>query len=134
MSKRTKNCRRKARDLAHNNKEYILLSRELAGDCLWCSRHDGENEKGSHSKWGKKRAMKNYYATGKTRSLPKSFGHHTAYQADGISNFADEWDTYWKAYYDSDWKTYDSLEKFMREREKMGARLLGEPIIRKFRQ
>lgn len=65
MSRRTSRNRKKARKLAHNNREYILYSRMMRGDCIWCPRHDKENLSGSHSRWGKKEASKRKYFDGK---------------------------------------------------------------------
>ncbi len=53
---------------AHNNKEWVRISREHSGDCTYCPPNAGENQHGSHSQWGRKRAMKREYATGKGRS------------------------------------------------------------------
>lgn len=76
--------RAKARRSAHNNREYILFSRLAAGDCTFCPRHDGENIRGSHSKWGKKRAAKCQYATGNGRKAPKNYRDHFSYKNAGI--------------------------------------------------
>jgi hypothetical protein len=78
--------RAKARRMAHNNREYILLSRMSNGDCLFCPRHDGENARGRHAKWGKKRAAKTEYALGKTRKPPKTHRRGYTYQCQGISD------------------------------------------------
>jgi len=76
--------RAKARRQAHNNREYILFSRLGSGDCLYCPRHDGENMRGEHSRWGKKRAPRREYTTGKARSAPKSYRRGYTYQSAGI--------------------------------------------------
>ena len=81
--------RAKARRLAHNNREYILLSRSACGDCLYCPRHDGENMHGEHSKWGKKRAPRRAYTTGKARRAPKTYNRGYTYQCLGIRE--DSW-------------------------------------------
>lgn len=45
---------------------------DALGKCRWCAPHRGDNDTNSRSQWGKKVAMKNYYATGKGRKeLPK---------------------------------------------------------------
>lgn len=77
-------ARAKARRLAHNNHEYILLSRFEAGDCLYCPRHDGENVRGKHPRWGKKRAPRRAYTQGKGRKPPRSYRRGYTYQANGI--------------------------------------------------
>lgn len=76
--------RAKARRLAHNNREYILFSRQQAGDCTFCPRHDGENIRGNHSKWGKKRAAKRCYVTGRGRKPPKVYRVGYTYKNYGI--------------------------------------------------
>ena len=75
-----------ARRLAHNNREYILLSRLGTGDCLWCPRHDGENMRGEHSKYGKKKAMRRFYTKGKKRKAPKVYRTGYTYKDNGITN------------------------------------------------
>ncbi len=76
--------RAKARRLAHNNREYILFSRLEAGDCTFCPRHDGENTRGEHSKWGKKRAIRRWYTSGKGRKAPKTYRVGYTYKNYGI--------------------------------------------------
>ena len=64
--------RTKARREATNNREYRILTMDGLGLCPYCAPHRGDNDRGSRSRWGKKVAMKNYYATGKGRKeLPK---------------------------------------------------------------
>lgn len=76
--------RAKARREALTNREYILFSRLQAGDCTFCPRHDGENIRGEHSKWGKKRAAKCCYVTGKSRKPPKTYRVGYTYKNYGI--------------------------------------------------
>ena len=76
--------RAKARRQAHNNREYILFSRIGSGDCLFCPRHDGENMRGEHSKWGKKRAPRRAYTQGRGRKAPKNHRRGYTYQSLGI--------------------------------------------------
>lgn len=75
MSKKKPNPRSKARRLAHNHVEYVRYSRMEAGNCLYCPPNHGENLRGEHSKWGKKKAMKHYYATGKGRNERWVYDH-----------------------------------------------------------
>lgn len=64
--------RTKARRLATNNREYKSLSLDGLGKCKYCPPHRGDNDRGSHSQWGKKVAAKTLYVTGKGRKeLPK---------------------------------------------------------------
>lgn len=81
--------RAKARREAMTNREYILFSRQQAGDCTFCPRHDGENMRGKHSKWGKKRAMRTWYTTGKGRKAPKTFRTGYTYKNYGIDVIPD---------------------------------------------
>lgn len=129
MSWRTSGCRTKARRLAENNREYILMSRESHGDCTFCGRHDGENIHGSISRWGKKRAMKRYYATGKTRSLPKRLRSGSWYANMGVLNYPGESDLWWRA---PDLETYNYYRKLECERERMSDKTLSDPRCRKF--
>ena len=73
-----------ARRKAHNNKEYILYSRIASGDCTYCPRHDGENIRGHHSKWGKKKAMRRVYTQCKYRTAPKVYRVGYTYKDAGI--------------------------------------------------
>lgn len=132
MSWRTSGYRTKARRLAHNNREYILMSRQQHGDCTFCGRHDGENMHGSLSQWGKKRAMKRFYSTGKTRSLPKRFGGRSWYLELGILVYPGEYEKQAQAHRDSDWQTYDYCLWCQKEREKLGKRALNDPKTRKY--
>ena len=59
---------RQACKKAHNNKEWVRISRSKSDWCTWCPPNSGENIRGSHSQWGRKRAIKRWYATGKGRS------------------------------------------------------------------
>lgn len=59
--------RRACNKLAHNSKEWVRISRAKNGDCTWCPPNGGENCTGHHSSWGKKKASKHAYATGKGR-------------------------------------------------------------------
>lgn len=77
--------RAKARRQAHNSREYILLSRMGSGECLYCPRHDGENMRGEHSKYGKKRAPRRAYTQGKGRKAPSHYRRGYTYQSSGIS-------------------------------------------------
>lgn len=78
--------RAKARRLANNNKEYILYSRLACGDCLYCPRHDGENMRGEHSKYGKKKAMRRAYTQKKYRKAPKVYRTGYTYKDAGIES------------------------------------------------
>lgn len=73
-----------ARRKANNNREYILYSRLACGDCTFCPRHDGENMRGEHSKWGKKKAMRRFYTQGKHRTAPKEYRTGYTYKDLGI--------------------------------------------------
>lgn len=59
---------RKACQKAHNNREWVIISRRHSDCCTWCPANAGENLRGSHSRWGRKRAIKRWYATGKGRN------------------------------------------------------------------
>lgn len=62
----------KARRLATNSREYKSFSLDGLGLCKWCPPHQGDNDRGSRSRWGKKVAAKTMYVTGKKRKeLPK---------------------------------------------------------------
>lgn len=78
--------RAKARRLANNNREFILLSRLGCGDCTFCPRHDGENIRGEHSKYGKKKAMRRFYTQGAMRKAPKVFRTGYTYKDAGITS------------------------------------------------
>lgn len=58
---------RQACKKAHTNKELVRISRAHSDCCTWCPPNGGENCRGHHSKWGKKRAMKHAHATGRKR-------------------------------------------------------------------
>lgn len=60
--------RTRARRLSHNSREYVLLSRDSSGDCLYCPPNHNDNSHGSHSKWGRKKASRRVYTQGKSRS------------------------------------------------------------------
>lgn len=62
------NIRAKARLKAHNNREFVRLSRLSCDFCTLCPANDIENLRGSHSVWGRKRAARREYTTGKHRS------------------------------------------------------------------
>ena len=124
MSWRTSGCRTKARRLAHNNREYILMSREQHGDCTYCGRHDGENIHGSISQWGKKRAMKRYYATGKTRTIPKRARTGSWYAGMGVFQYPGEADKQWRA---PDLETYNFYRKIENDRYRLGDKKLNDP-------
>lgn len=44
-----------------------MISRTKNGDCTFCPPNGGENLRGSHSKWGKKKTTKHAYSTSKGR-------------------------------------------------------------------
>lgn len=50
----------------HSNREVVVVSRQHSDICTWCPPNGGENAK-KCSQWGKKRAMKRAYTTGKKR-------------------------------------------------------------------
>lgn len=52
---------------APNNKLLVRISRQHSDLCTYCPPNGGENCNGHRSPWGKKRAMKRRYATGKGR-------------------------------------------------------------------
>lgn len=52
---------------AHNNKEWVRISRQHSDCCTWCPANGGENLRGSHSNWGKKRAVRRARTQGKKR-------------------------------------------------------------------
>ena len=62
-----------------SNKEYIFLIRRKNSYCTYCPRHDMENCK-NFSMWGKKKAYKAFYKTGKKSKRPRKFYGHTWYQ------------------------------------------------------
>lgn len=68
MSSKAKHGRQACNKLAHNNKQWVRISRAKNGDCTYCPPNGGENVRKKHSKWGRKRAIKRWYATGKTRN------------------------------------------------------------------
>lgn len=68
MKKITKYGRQACKKYAHNNREWVRISRQHSDWCTFCPPNRGENTRGSHSQWGHKRAMKRWYATGKTRN------------------------------------------------------------------
>lgn len=125
MSK--KHFRRKARKEAHNNREYILYSRIASGDCLFCGRHDGENIHGGYSEWGKKKAMKHYYATGQGRKLPKNINKYSWYLGKGLYDFPKENDEWREAYKVRDWEAISKIDATQNFRRwKLGYRALLE--------
>ena len=62
-----------------SNKEYMFLIRRNDGQCTYCPPHDIENCR-NFSMWGKKKAYKAFYKTGKKSKRPKNFYKHTFYQ------------------------------------------------------
>lgn len=68
MKKITKYGRQACKKYAHNNQEWVRISRQHSDYCTFCPPNRGENTRGSHSRWGHKRAIKRWYATGKTRN------------------------------------------------------------------
>lgn len=124
--------RTKARRLAQNNREYIYLSRVQTGDCTFCPRHDIENRRGSSSRWGKKRAMRRCYTTGKTRSLPKKYRAHTWYQANGILFFPQERKVWSDSWYHGTWDEHQTLQKLENDRRSMGPKALSKPFFHKY--
>ena len=67
MKKITKYGRQACKKYAHNNQEWVRISRQHSDYCTFCPPNGGENIRGSHSQWGKKKAHKRLYATGKGR-------------------------------------------------------------------
>lgn len=59
--------------------------------CRYCPPHDGDNAHGKHSQWGKKKASKTLYATGKGRKKPKNFYKGTRYQNWGYPSSEGGW-------------------------------------------
>lgn len=59
---------RQACKKAHTNREWIALSRLKSDRCTLCPVNAGDNLRHSHSRWGRKRAIKRWYATGKGRN------------------------------------------------------------------
>lgn len=55
------------RPYIHNGREAVLYERMRQGDCTFCPPNHNENKNGHKSKWGRKVAMKQYYATGRKR-------------------------------------------------------------------
>lgn len=102
--------RTRARRLAHNNREFILISRMAAGDCLWCGRHDGENIRGNHANWGKKRAAKTLYATRKGRKVPKNF-QKSWYKKHGLTESPLLWQAWNEAWYAKDYAMLAQIEE-----------------------
>lgn len=66
--------------LEDTQKSYKIRIKYHNGDCNFCPFHDIENMRGSHSKYGKKKAAKSFYRTGKGRKPPKRYEAHTWYQ------------------------------------------------------
>lgn len=66
--------------LEDTSQTYKRRLKEYNGDCSYCPYHDIENCRGSHSKYGKKKAAKSFYATGKGRKKPRRYEAHTWYQ------------------------------------------------------
>lgn len=66
--------------LEDNSRTYKLRARGVNTFCSYCPYHDVENIKGSHSKYGKKKATKSFYVTGKGRKTPKKYEAYTWYQ------------------------------------------------------
>lgn len=66
--------------LDDTQKSYKVKIKYYNGDCNFCPFHDIENMRGSHSKHGKKKAAKRFYATGKGCKTPKRYNTHTWYQ------------------------------------------------------
>lgn len=70
MSSKAKRGRQACNRLAYNNRQWVIISRRKNGDCPYCPPNAGDNlrKRAKHSSWGRKRAVKRYYATGKTRN------------------------------------------------------------------
>lgn len=64
---------------APNNKLLVRISRQHSDQCTWCPPNGGENCRGHRSAWGKKRAMKHRYATGKGRRQWFNFANRSSY-------------------------------------------------------
>ena len=62
-----------------SNREYIYLVRRNNAQCIYCPPHDIENCK-NFSMWGKKKAYKAFYKTGKKSKRPRNFYGRTWYQ------------------------------------------------------
>lgn len=60
-----------------NSRVYKLQKRTEDTFCSYCPYHDIENRKGHHSRYGRKKAMKTFYSTGKGRKKPSRFYAYT---------------------------------------------------------
>lgn len=71
---------RQACRTAPNNKILVRISRQHSDFCTYCPPNGGENLRGHRSHWGKKRAMKRAYATGKRRKQWFEFVNKPGYR------------------------------------------------------
>lgn len=67
--------------LTDTNKTYVRRKKLKTVFCTYCPYHGGENiTRRGHSQWGKKKAAKKFYASGKGRKKPKRYYKDIWYQ------------------------------------------------------